>query len=104
MKGKESFCLWRDGDDYNVDWSWTPEKLKRFVDAVGEPYDGAKIKNRDIIIRDVEILDGEVEDFKRHQGKIFRIENGKPVVVCGNGLVKLTIDTKEDIKKIKTRL
>ncbi|MCT7486373.1 hypothetical protein N5T98_04945 [Aliarcobacter cryaerophilus] len=37
-KQDESYSLWLD----NEDWSWSADKIKRFVDAVGYPYDNAK--------------------------------------------------------------
>ena len=37
-----SFSLWRDEEDYRIDWSQPAEDIKRFIDAVGYPYKGAQ--------------------------------------------------------------
>jgi methionyl-tRNA formyltransferase len=36
-----SYSLWRDEEDYFIDWSKSSEYIKRFIDSVGSPYKGA---------------------------------------------------------------
>jgi methionyl-tRNA formyltransferase len=62
------------------------------VDAVSEPYDGARsIANGSVI----KIIECEVEDdvsiFNRldNLGKVIRSEENTPIVVCGDGLLKI---------------
>tara|TARA_R110000824_G_scaffold2372_4_gene11142 strand:- start:958 stop:1812 length:855 start_codon:yes stop_codon:yes gene_type:complete len=92
MDGDESFCLWRDNLDYFIDWSCTADRIKRFVDAVGYPYDGAKIKLGDKVLRviDSEVIKGTVVNVNKHLGKVLRLDGGVPIVVCSENLVKLT--------------
>ncbi len=91
-ENEASYSLWLDDEDYFIDWSWDSEKIKRFVDAVGYPYDGAKAFLKDKIVRilDVEVIeDVFIEDREKHIGKVIFLKNGVPVVVCGKGLVGL---------------
>lgn len=91
-ENKATYSLWLDSEDYFIDWSWSAKKIKRFVDAVGYPYDNAKVYLNDEIVKfvDVEIVDDvEVENRERHIGKVIFIKNGIPVVVCSDGLISL---------------
>lgn len=105
-----SYSLWRDDNDYEVDWNQSSKKIKNFIDAVGYPYRGAIISS---IKEKYRIFDCEiVKDVKienRHIGKIIFIDKcGDPVVVCKKGLLKLT-DIRNDkgeaikIKKFRTK-
>lgn len=91
-ESKASYSLWLDNEDYFIDWSWSADKIKRFVDAVGYPYDNAKAYLNSEIVKfiDVEIFaDVVVEHRERHIGKVIFIKNGIPVVVCSDGLISL---------------
>ena len=86
-----SFSLWLDTEDYFIDWGWSAEKIKRFIDSVGFPYDGAKSKLNGtvVIIEKAEVVkDVVVEHRDRHVGKVIFIEES-PVIVCTKGLLKL---------------
>lgn len=107
-----TYSLWRDDHDYWINWSQDSEVLERFVNAVGEPYLGARtsLQGQEIVVREV----SQCEDLKivnRTPGKVLRIEDGLPVVVCGTGLVKIhraeRIDTLEPVlpfSRLRTRL
>lgn len=87
-----TYSLWLDHEDYFIDWAWSAEKIKRFVDAVGYPYDCAKsrLNNEVIYLKEVDVLDDVVvEHRKRHIGKVIFIEQVEPVVVCTQGLLVL---------------
>lgn len=95
---KATYSLWLDQEDYFIDWSWSAQKIRRFIDAVGYPYDGAKanFKNEVVVFNDVEETnDVYVEHRERHIGKVVLIQSGFPVVVCTSGLLVL-----KDIKKL----
>jgi methionyl-tRNA formyltransferase len=66
-----TYSLWRDEDDYLIDWSKSATYIKRFVDAVGYPYGNAffYFKNIKIRVLDVEIVD-DVKIENRDAGKI----------------------------------
>lgn len=85
-----TYSLWRDSNDYSINWDQSSNKIKRFIDAVGYPYDGAHstIDNQKIKIVEVEeVTDVVIEN--RTPGKVIFIERGKPVVVCGEGLLRI---------------
>ncbi len=86
-----SYSLWRDEEDYFVDWSHSASDIKRFLDAVGYPYKGAAttLEGRVVRIRDAEVL-ADVRIANRTAGKVVFFEDAKPVVVCGQGLLKIT--------------
>lgn len=83
-----SYSVWRDNDDYYIDWNKSSEEIKRFVDAVSYPYQSAKTKFnfQDIFIEDVDIfIDLNIEN--RDVGKIILKKDNKPVIICGKGLL-----------------
>jgi methionyl-tRNA formyltransferase len=90
-----SYSLWRDEEDYFVDWSTSASYIKRFVDAVGYPYHGAaaRMSGKNVRILDATAID-DVYVVNRTPGKVIFMRDSKPVVVCGQGLLK--IDTLVD--------
>ncbi|MFW2487085.1 formyltransferase family protein [Clostridium chromiireducens] len=106
-----TYSLWRDNDDYFINWNDDAEKIKRFVDAVGFPYSGAKslLDNKVIIIDDVDIEDDVIIE-NRDVGKVIFIKEKFPVIVCGKGLIKINEARYEEssldimpLKKFRTR-
>ena len=85
-----SYSLWRDDEDYFVDWSHSAIEIKRFINAVGYPYKGAAatLAGKIVRIRDAEALD-DVRIANRTPGKVIFLKDAKPVVVCGQGLLKV---------------
>lgn len=91
-----TYSLWRDEQDYAIDWSWSAERIVRFIDATGAPYLGAStcMQDRRIRILSAESLpDLTIEN--RCPGKLMAWRNGRPVVVCGSGLLRI-IDARDD--------
>ena len=93
-----TYSVWRDEDDYEINWNDSAENIKRFIDAVGYPYKGASTHLKDEGISKIRIFDAEVVsdlsiiDRENHIGKVFRLD-GKakfPVVICGSGLLRIT--------------
>lgn len=86
-----SYSIWRDADDYFIDWSQNASDIKRFVDAVGAPYAGARSLTSggaEVVIEEV----AEVEDVAcelRHAGKVLFVEDGRPTIICGSGLLRI---------------
>lgn len=88
-----TYSLWRDQSDYIIDWTQSASYIKRFVDAVGFPYEGAKtrVDSKTYIINDVESFqDVTIESRLNHVGKVIFVEYDCPVVVCGSGLLRIT--------------
>lgn len=89
---KATYSPWRDHEDYFIDWADSSDRIKRFCDALGAPYDGAKARVRGEVCRIFEASveqDVKVEDRKRHIGKILFFTEGCPVVICGQGLIRI---------------
>jgi methionyl-tRNA formyltransferase len=86
-----TYSLWRDDDDYLIDFQKTADDVVRFIHAVGPPYRGALsyIKEKELRLFDAEVIP-DLPFQERHPGKIWRLDGEYPVVVCGAGLVKLT--------------
>lgn len=87
-----SYSLWRDHDDYLIDWNKSSEYVERFVNATGFPYNGAQSR---IMGERVYILEGnslgDVHIENRVTGKILMLDEQKyPLVVCGYGLYRIT--------------
>ena len=85
-----SYSLWRDADDYRIDWEDSAERIQRFVDAVGFPYQGAQTMAGDVLaqVLETEVVD-DVAIENRVPGKVIFVQHGFPVVVCGTGLLRL---------------
>ena len=97
-ENEATYSPWLDSEDYYIDWSWSAQKIKRFVDAVGYPYDGAKafLDGKIVNFVDVNIeSDVIIENRNRHVGKVIFIKNDLPVVVCQKGLIQL-VDIKDN--------
>ncbi len=87
-----SYSIWRDNEDYRINWDDSADNICRFIDAVGFPYNGAVSFVGD---EEVKILDAMVvEDFpivNRTAGKVFQLgEDNSVDVICGKGMLRLT--------------
>ena len=108
-----TYSLWRDEEDYFINWNNSAERLKRTIDALGFPYLGARtyMNGEIVIIKEAEIIeDIIVENREEAIGKVVKVTDGMPSVICRNGILKLTelIYTKSGgdvlpLKKFRTR-
>lgn len=83
-----TYSLWRDEEDYQINWEKSSKEIARFIDSVGYPYHGAKTKFNDNWIRIYNaypVPDKKIEN--RTVGKVIELFENKPIVVCGNGLL-----------------
>ncbi|WP_303925472.1 methionyl-tRNA formyltransferase [Draconibacterium sediminis] len=85
-----TYSLWRDEEDYRINWNWDAIKIKRFIDSIGKPYRGAKtiIEEKEVRIFDAEIVQ-DVNIENRVPGKVLFKDNDGLTITCGNGLVKI---------------
>ncbi|HUA63351.1 MAG TPA: formyltransferase family protein [Verrucomicrobiae bacterium] len=96
-ESQASYSPWRDDSDYQIPWTSDAARIRRFIDAVGYPYLGARtlLNGKTAIIHDaVEEADVRIED--RAAGKVIFERDGMPVVVCGSGLLRITRMTTVD--------
>jgi methionyl-tRNA formyltransferase len=85
-----TYSLWRDEEDYFIDWNLDALVLERTINALGFPYGGARTTFDDniIILDEVKsIPDLKIEN--RTPGKILFLENNQPTIVCKSGLLKI---------------
>lgn len=105
-----TYSLWRNDEDYFIDWSEDSDKIRRQIDAIGYPYLGAStfLKNKRIRVIDA-VSRKDLTIVNRVPGKIFSITENKPLVVCGNGLIEITRAFDEEgntviFEKLRVRL
>jgi methionyl-tRNA formyltransferase len=87
---RATYSVWRDDDDFRIDWTRDADRICRLVDAASSPFAGAWSTVAGAAVRVDRARpfpDVPIED--RQPGKVFRIDDGMPVVVCGRGLVKI---------------
>jgi len=91
-ESKATYSPWLDDEDYYVDWTWSANKLKKFVDAVGYPYDYARayLNGKTVKLINVSVADDVVVEHRmRSLGKVLFSHGGVPSVVCGIGMLSL---------------
>lgn len=97
-----TYSLWRNENDYFIDWDEDSHYIQRFIDSVGFPYKGsASYLNNKVRILDSEIVD-DIKIVNRKPGKVIFIKDECPIVVCGKGLLKITsiIDDEKQLSLI----
>ncbi len=103
-----SYSLWLDEEDYFIDWqSWSAERIKRFIDAVGFPYDNAKtfINRRVYRVLKTQVWnDVYVHSRERHIGKVIFFVDKKPIVICASGLLLVDSVVDENNKHVDLNL
>lgn len=91
VEAAATYSLWRDEEDYRIDWHRDSAYLRRFVDALGAPYRGDSTllggQRHRVLAAEAE-PDVAIEN--RAPGKALFVRAGQPVVVCGTGLLRLT--------------
>lgn len=89
-ESEASFSLWRDDEDYQIEWQQDAETIKRMIDAVGFPYKGAATWMDGTLVRifDAECL-ADVNIVNRAPGKVLFKHDDGLVIVCGSGLLKV---------------
>lgn len=93
-ESKATYSLWRDEEDYFINWELEAKRIIRTIDSLGQPYKGARarLNNQTIIIHEaIELHDLKIEN--RKEGKIIKFEDMYPIVVCGIGLIKILKST-----------
>lgn len=102
-----SYSLWRDEEDYIINWQKKSDDILNFINAVSSPYKGAaSYINGQQKVRILEAeLESDVEIENRDIGKVIFVKNKFPVIVCGVGLIKLlkVVDdkTEKDLLPLK---
>lgn len=85
-----TYSLWRDEEDYQIDWNDDAINIEHFISCVNRPYRGASSILSGATVRIVKArarVDITIEN--RSPGKVIFVEDGFPVVVCGRGILML---------------
>ena len=93
-----SYSLWLNDDDYLIDWNKSSKEILNFINSVSAPYKGAStfVNGKEKVrILDAEIVN-DVQIENRHVGKILFVTDKLPVIVCGDGLLKITQTVSDD--------
>lgn len=106
IESNASYSIWRDENDYQIDWSEDAEFIKRFIDSLGYPYKGAStfLHQDKYRIFDSEVVsDVSIENRGEHIGKVIFKQEKNPVVICGKGLLKINeiCNDREKISKLE---
>ncbi len=98
---KATYCVWRDEKDYFIDCNCSASKIERFVNAVGWPYLGAQTnyQGQKIIINEAKAID-DINIINRTPGKIWSLNNGRPQIICGDGLLEVGLATNKNNEKV----
>lgn len=92
-----TYSLWRDEEDYRINWNDDAEDIKHFISCVGRPYRGASAVLNGATVRIFKVrIKADIKIENRSSGKVVFIEENLPVVVCGRGLLVL-----EDVRNEK---
>lgn len=85
-----TYSLWRDSEDYFIDWNRPADEIKRFIDAVGFPYQGAKTILENCALRiDNALIVEDIRIANRQPGKVIFKDTEGLTIVCGTGLLKI---------------
>lgn len=88
----KTYAIWRDFDDYFINWNKSSDYIIRFINAVGSPYYGATTYLDGALVRILQAeqyQDVKIEDRESAIGKVIFINEGFPVVICGDGLIEV---------------
>jgi methionyl-tRNA formyltransferase len=85
-----TYSLWRDEEDYLVNWNQSSETILRTINALGYPYKGAATVIEGQLVRIFEaelVTDVTIEN--RVAGKVLFKSGNAYTIVCGTGLIKI---------------
>jgi len=91
-ESKASYSVWRDEEDYRIDWTNSVDSITHFVNCLSFPYKGASTLYDGNLIRILEVgTEPDVDIANRDAGKVLFVAENKPVVICGIGLLRIDV-------------
>ncbi len=96
--GQATYSIWRGPEDCRIDWRQSAEEIRDLIRAVSSPLPGAftLLGGAPLRVWRAELITEDLRFEIRDHGKIWSLDGGCPVIVCGSGLLKLTRITTED--------
>ena len=96
-----TYSIWRNAEDYQIDWTKNSEEIYNFVRALGSPYPNAFTYYNG---QKIDVLEVKVVPDKnfviRDCGKIWSLKDNKPEIICGSGMVKILSAVNSEGEKI----
>jgi methionyl-tRNA formyltransferase len=95
-----SYSIWRNEQDYRIEWSGSAEDILSFINSVSFPYKGAltSLDGNDLRIFDARVVP-DLFIVNRTPGKVWKLENQNPIIVCGDGLIQILDFSLEDLSE-----
>ena len=90
-ENEATYSIWRNKEDCHIDWNKSNKDIYNFIRAVGFPYSGAftHLNEKKIYIIEAEVIYDDLNFAIRDVGKIWRIRDNKPEVICGDGILRI---------------
>lgn len=95
-----TYSVWRDEEDYRIDWTKSSNDICLKIDSLGPPYNGAScyIEDQKVRILEAEVYENLLIE-NRSPGKLLLKKDGFPVIICGEGLLLIKSAIYDDTKK-----
>ncbi len=92
LASEATYSIWRNADDGRIDWGRPAREIYNLIRAMSYPYPGAHsyVGERRVSIWRSAIEAEDVTFEIRDCGKIWKLDDGYPIVVCGSGMLRLT--------------
>lgn len=111
-ESKASYSIWYDEEDYFINWKLKSEDILRHINSCGHPFEGSIAYYFGVKIRilTANLYHDKINIVNASPGKIYKIIDGQPIVICGEGFLKITeacdYETNAKIKftKVKSKL
>lgn len=105
VEDSATYSIWRDEEDYRIDWTKSADDILAFIDSVSFPYKGAttSLNGENVRVFSARVV-SELLIVNRTPGKVWKIENGNPTILCGRGLLELQEYLFEDQTRGSSRL
>ncbi len=90
-ESKATYSIWRDEDDYWIDWGKSADEMSWMIRAVGYPYKGALTSDGIDKFRIIKcsVMDKDINFAIRTPGKLWNISENIAIVVCGIGMLRI---------------
>lgn len=89
-ESEATYSIWRDEEDYWLDFRLPADRVLRTIFALDKPYRGAcaLVGEQRVTIHDAEV-EMDINFAVRQPGKIWKVDASGPLVVCGAGMIRL---------------
>ena len=97
-----SYSIWRNLDDCKIDFCKSSIGVYNFIRALGTPYPGAFTiyKGKKIFVEKASV-ENDINFEIRDCGKLWSIVDNCPLVICGEGMIKIKQASYEDGSKVE---